>query len=176
MLSKRQEVVEDFLQYLMVERRYSPQTIRAYKVDLEKFFNSLHQNLSITKISSNDIQLFLQGLSKNKISERSLARKLASIKSLFNYLVRQEKISVNIAKLIKSPKIPEASPAKFACLANNGTGSRPPTSANNGITSLRILLRVNLGSKFIGSFTGSNFSEKQSSLVSLRRNPKIGLL
>ena len=110
MLTKRQEVVENFLQYLLVERRYSPQTIRAYKVDLEQFFNSLHQNLSITKISSNDIQLFLQGLSKNKISERTLARKLASIKSLFNYLVRQEKISVNIAKLIKSPKIPKRLP------------------------------------------------------------------
>ena len=111
MLNKRQEVVEDFLQYLKVERQYSPETIRAYKVDLEQFFNSLYPNVSISKISSNDLQFFLQSLSRNKIAERTLARKLASIKSLFNYLVLQEKISVNIAKLIKSPKIPKRLPS-----------------------------------------------------------------
>jgi len=110
MLNKKQKVVEEFLQYLILERQYSPQTIRAYKIDLEQFFNSLDPNLSIGKISSNDIQLFLQGLSIKRASERTLARKLAAIKSLFNYLLRQQKISVNIAKLIKSPKIPQRLP------------------------------------------------------------------
>ena len=110
MLNKKEKIVEKFLQYLQVEKQYSPDTIRAYKVDLEQFFNSLDSKLSITKISTNDIQLFLQMLSRNKIGERTLARKLASIKSLFNYLVRQEQISVNIAKLIKSPKIPKRLP------------------------------------------------------------------
>ena len=44
------------------------------------------------------------------MSERTLSRKLASIKSLFKYLVRQEDIPVNIAKLIKAPKIPKRLP------------------------------------------------------------------
>ncbi|MBC8311366.1 MAG: tyrosine recombinase XerC [Candidatus Marinimicrobia bacterium] len=110
MLNKNQKTVEKFLQYLQVEKQYSPDTIRAYKVDLVQFFNSIDSQLSITKISTNDIQLFLQTLSRNDMSERTLARKLASIKSLFSYLVKQSQISVNIAKLIKSPKIPKRLP------------------------------------------------------------------
>ncbi len=42
--------------------------------------------------------------------KRTLARKLASIKSLFNYLAREDQIPVNIAKLIKSPKTPKRLP------------------------------------------------------------------
>lgn len=110
MLNKNQKTVEKFLQYLQVEKQYSPDTIRAYKVDLVQFFNSIDSQLSITKISTNDIQLFLQTLSRNDMSERTLARNLASIKSLFSYLVKQSQISVNIAKLIKSPKIPKRLP------------------------------------------------------------------
>lgn len=110
MLNKHPKTVENFLQYLRVERQYSPNTIRAYKVDLYQFFNSLDSNLPISKILTNDIQQFLQKLSRNKMTERTLSRKLASIKSLFKYLLREEEIPVNIAKLIKAPKIPQRLP------------------------------------------------------------------
>ena len=110
MLNRNQKIVEEFLQYLKLEKQYSLHTTRAYKVDLNQFFNSLKSKLVFTEISTNDIQLFLQRLSQNKMSERTLSRKLASIKSLFNYLLRQNKITVNIAKLIKAPKIPKRLP------------------------------------------------------------------
>tara|TARA_B110000467_G_scaffold107291_1_gene97667 strand:+ start:2637 stop:3551 length:915 start_codon:yes stop_codon:yes gene_type:complete len=110
MLNRNQKIVEEFLQYLKLEKQYSFHTTRAYKVDLNQFFNSLKSKLVFTEISTNDIQLFLQRLSQNKMSERTLSRKLASIKSLFNYLLRQNKITVNIAKLIKAPKIPKRLP------------------------------------------------------------------
>jgi len=110
MLNRNKKIVEEFLQYLEVEKHYSLNTTRAYKVDLNQFFNSLESKLAFTEISANDIQLFLQRLSRNKMSERTLSRKLASIKSLFNYLLRQNKIAVNIAKLIKTPEIPKRLP------------------------------------------------------------------
>jgi len=104
MLNKNLNIVEKFLQYLQVEKQYSPDTIRAYKVDLGQFFKSIDSKIKLNQISTNNIQQFMQELSRNKMSERTLSRKLASIKSLFKYLVRQEEIPVNIAKLIKSPK------------------------------------------------------------------------
>ena len=110
MLNKNLKIVETFLQYLHVERQYSPNTIRAYKVDLEQFFESVDSKLKLSQISINNIQQFIQELSRNKMSERTLSRKLASIKSLFQYLVRQEEVPVNIAKLVKSPKIPKRLP------------------------------------------------------------------
>ena len=110
MLNKNLKTVETFLQYLQVEKQYSPDTIRAYRVDLEQFFESVDSKLKLTQISINNIQQFIQELSRNKMSERTLSRKLASIKSLFKYLVRQEEVPVNIAKLVKSPKIPKRLP------------------------------------------------------------------
>ncbi len=110
MLNKNLKIVETFLQYLKVEKQYSPDTIRAYKVDLEQFFESVDSKLKLNQISINNIQQFIQELSRNKMSERTLSRKLASIKSLFKYLVRQEEVPVNIAKLVKSPKIPKRLP------------------------------------------------------------------
>ena len=82
MLNKYQKTVEKFLQYLQVEKQYSPDTIRAYKVDLEQFFNSLDFNLPIIKISTNNIKQFLQVLSRNKMSERTLSRSLLSERTL----------------------------------------------------------------------------------------------
>lgn len=110
MLNKKLKIVERFLQYLQVEKQYSPDTIRAYKVDLEQFFESVDSKVKITQISTNNIQQFIQNLSRKKMSERTLSRKLASIKSLFKYLVRQEEVRVNIASLIKAPKIPKRLP------------------------------------------------------------------
>ena len=82
MHNKYQKIVDKFLHYLQVERQYSPDTIRAYKIDLEQFFNSIGSYLPISKIATDNIQQFLQELSRNKMSERTLSRKLASIKSL----------------------------------------------------------------------------------------------
>ena len=93
MLNKKLKTVERFLQYLQVEKQYSPDTIRAYKVDLEQFFESVDSKVKIAQISTNNIQQFIQNLSRKKMSERTLSRKLASIKSLFKYLVRQEAVS-----------------------------------------------------------------------------------
>ena len=82
----------------------------AGKVDLEQFFESVDSKVKIAQISTNNIQQFIQNLSRKKMSERTLSRKLASIKSLFKYLVRQEEVRVNIASLIKAPKIPKRLP------------------------------------------------------------------
>jgi len=110
MLNKNRKTIEKFLQFLQVEKQYSPDTIRAYKLDLNQFLDSIDFEPPFPKITTKEIQQFLQNLTRKKMSERTLSRKLATIKSLFKYLIREEKIPVNIAKLIKAPKIPKRLP------------------------------------------------------------------
>ena len=103
-------LISDYIKYLEMEKKYSSDTIRAYSIDLNQFFSYFDNYISISKMKIDDIQRFIQYLSYNKLSERTIYRKIASIKSLFEYLSRYEIIKINIAKLIKGPKLPKRLP------------------------------------------------------------------
>ena len=106
------DLLNEFLEYKQNISMCSDQTIRAYRNDLNQFADFLLKNeVSILESSTMDIQDYLSEVGKNKnISTSSMARKLASIKSLYRYLANNKIISKNISRLIKSPKIPKRLP------------------------------------------------------------------
>jgi len=103
-----------FLRYLEVEKGCSPGTIRAYCLDLEKgLFPFVRQRdrFETAEITRDDIRAYLDYLTFERgNSSAARARKLAAIKSFFNYLVENEALEVNPAASIRSPKIPEKEP------------------------------------------------------------------
>ncbi len=103
-----------FLRYLEVERGNSPCTIRAYCLDLGKgLFPFVRQRdrFEAAEITRDDIRGYLDYLALERgNSSAARARKLAAIKSFFNYLVENERLEINPAALIRSPKIPEKEP------------------------------------------------------------------
>ncbi len=103
-----------FLRYLEVEKGCSPGTIRAYCLDLEKgLFPFVRQRdrFETAEITRDDIRGYLDYLAFERgNSSAARARKLAAIKSFFNYLVENEALEVNPAASIRSPKIPEKEP------------------------------------------------------------------
>jgi site-specific recombinase XerD len=111
---KHRNYIKEFLDYLKIERNFSNNTIRAYKNDLNNFSNfliSYDGESSIHLIDRSAIQFYLSKISKSDISSITLSRKLASIKSLYRYLVEQEIVENNITKGIGFPKIPKKLPA-----------------------------------------------------------------
>ncbi|MDP2718718.1 MAG: tyrosine-type recombinase/integrase [Dehalococcoidia bacterium] len=104
-----------FLWHIQIEKGFSPGTIEAYRLDLGKgFIPFLHQRgkSEIGEVTKDDIRAYLDFLTtdrNNSIVTR--ARKLAAIKSFFNYLVENEELKTNAASSIKGPKIPEREPA-----------------------------------------------------------------
>ena len=106
------DLLNEFLEYKQNISMCSDQTIRAYRNDLNQFADFLLKNeVSILESSTMDIQDYLSEVGKNKnISTSSMARKLASIKSLYRYLANNKIISKNISRLIKSPKTPKRLP------------------------------------------------------------------
>tara|TARA_Y100000994_G_C15675275_1_gene435436 strand:- start:168 stop:1055 length:888 start_codon:yes stop_codon:yes gene_type:complete len=104
--------INDFLNYLNYEKRYSSNTLRAYTKDLNDFINFIQKESinSLVAIKKQHIHQFLYFLSLKKHSERTVARKLAAIKSLFNFLIRENCLKNNVAKSIASPKIDKKLP------------------------------------------------------------------
>ncbi len=107
--------VSRFLRYLEVEKGLCPSTIQAYKLDLERGlipFLCRRGKFRAEEVTIDDIRAYLDFLAHEKCnSVAARARKLAAIKSFFNYLVENEGLHANPAASIKTPKIPEKEPA-----------------------------------------------------------------
>ena len=109
-----QKELNKFLHYLEVEKGYSQGTIEAYQLDIERgLIPFLHQRgkFRVGEVTKDDIRVYLDYLALEKgNSGVTRARKLAAIKSFFNYVVENEGLEANPAASIKSPKIPEKEP------------------------------------------------------------------
>jgi tyrosine recombinase XerC len=110
MMNNGTETLKEFLNYIQFERGYSAHTVTAYQHDLEKFMNFIYHYDSILlkdfgKIDRQAIRHFLGKEYEEGNSAKTVARRLASIKSLFNYLVQAEVICDNPAIHIKTPKV-----------------------------------------------------------------------
>jgi len=104
--------INDFLNFLNYEKKYSSNTLRAYSKDLNDFLFFMEKEAmkSLVKIKKQHIHQFLYFLSLKKHKERTVARKLASIKSLFNFLNKKGYLKKNIAKSIAAPKLDKKLP------------------------------------------------------------------
>jgi site-specific recombinase XerD len=87
-------------------RRYSQNTIKAYRTDLNNFISFCKQNnrQEIEKISERFLKSFLMELSDKDLDKRSISRKLAAIRSVFKFLFQYDLIDQNPASFIKNPK------------------------------------------------------------------------
>lgn len=99
----------DFLAYLEKEKRYSIHTISGYQKDLETFFEFLN-GLDPEKVTKEDIRFFLGHLLRHGMARRSVARKLASIRAFFKYLLHRGVVEKNPAWILRAPKIEKRLP------------------------------------------------------------------
>lgn len=96
-----------FIDFLKFEKRYSQHTIRAYADDLEQFFRFLDSSFGaqeLSQISSPLIRSWLASLKENKITSKSVNRKISSLKSFFKYLVRTGTLDKTPMSGVISPK------------------------------------------------------------------------
>ena len=104
------DILKEFLIYISKERNYSHHTLKAYERDLVKFakFLELYHSKSLIDLNQVDRGIIRQFMGKEfdeGLSSKTVARRLASIKSFFNYLIQIELIVDSPASHIKSPKV-----------------------------------------------------------------------
>ena len=89
-------LIEKFIEYLQIERKYSVNTLYAYKKDLEEFQVFIYENYDKYVIENVDykvIRSWIVQLVKKNLSNRSINRKVSSLKSFYKFLVKTDTIS-----------------------------------------------------------------------------------
>lgn len=98
--------VDDFLQYLTAEKRYSHHTVAAYRSDLNGFVEWCGglSDATFSAVERKQIRRWLAELSASGLSARTINRKLTAVRSLFRYMKRQGLVDVNPAEAVSLMK------------------------------------------------------------------------
>jgi integrase/recombinase XerC len=130
-------IVQEFLSYLKLEKRFSPHTAKCYGADLEQFGDFLvgrsdngrhhdehpsagayhggaamavatHTNLKLDQLflsaDINSIRSYMAHLNEKQYSKSTIARKLATLRSFYKFLVRRNRLSSNPVMAVRTPK------------------------------------------------------------------------
>lgn len=100
-------MIDKFLEYLAVEKRYSPNTIKSYGKDLDdfqKFYWETEGDSNISKATKKIVRNFMMKLSTSEMSKRSINRKLSSLRGFYLFLLKIGEIEVSPMETIKSLK------------------------------------------------------------------------
>ncbi len=103
------DLIEQFLEHLRYERNVSSHTLRNYASDLEQFLQFLtadekRKAPDISEIDHLTIREWLASLHSAHKTKSSIARKLAALRTFFQFLVREGLLELNPAKLVATPK------------------------------------------------------------------------
>ena len=99
--------IQEFLNYLKFERRYSIHTLSAYQLDLEQFSQFLasqFESPGLSSISASMVRSWLAEMKTESISSRSINRKISSLKSFFKYLLKMGIVKATPMTAVVSPK------------------------------------------------------------------------
>jgi integrase/recombinase XerC len=92
----------------------SPHSIRAYAADLQQFLDFLTPpELEPPEPRAIDVLIlreWLAGLYRDRLSAVTIRRKLAAVRGLFRFLLREGVVTVNFARLVRTPKAPKRLP------------------------------------------------------------------
>jgi len=99
---------ESFLKYLKYEKRYSGLTLVAYKKDLdqfEEFFVKAIGDFDILRIDDKLVRFWVVEMMESGLTPRTVAKKVAALKSFYKYLLREEIIPESRLNNVILPKI-----------------------------------------------------------------------
>lgn len=114
-----EEYLNQFFQHLKYERRVSEHTLRNYLSDLGQFREHLfsidkRSDIPVSEIDHLTIREWLANLHADNKKKTSIARKLASLRTFFQFLVREGVLENNPAKLVATPKIERKLPVHLS--------------------------------------------------------------
>lgn len=96
-------LIQEFSDYLRIEKRNSPHTVSAYRRDLSRF-SAEFAGQKVDSVTTANIRDFLISLREQGLSPASVARSLSSIKSFFKYLCQDKQFQDNPAEILETPK------------------------------------------------------------------------
>ena len=92
-----EEAIAQFLFHCQYEKNLSPKTLKAYSIDLRQFAEHLARELAVTEIAGVDkaaLRDYIKSLF-NHLAEKSVKRKVATLKAFLHFLEREDAVAVN---------------------------------------------------------------------------------
>lgn len=114
-----EQLLAQFLEHLRYERNVSEHTLRNYAIDLAQFLDYLapadpatgeRREPDIKQIDHITIREWLSELHNQNKKKTSIARKLASLRTFFQFLIREGAVEMNPAKLVNTPRLEKKLP------------------------------------------------------------------
>ncbi len=105
------EQLEGFLTYLSAERSVSDHTVRAYKNDIDQFLDYLRRaKFQFELVDHTFLRRYLSWLKTRGYASKSIARKIATLRTFYRFLEREGHIQSNPAILLSTPKLEKKLP------------------------------------------------------------------
>ena len=118
-------MIQHFLDYIAIERKYSPRTVEAYRDDLRDFGRFMGWSAKgadplvvsaeqVRKVGEDDVKTWmLEMLEEEKQSPRSVKRKLSALRSFYRFLLRTGKVTRDVTARVVPPKADKPLPVFF---------------------------------------------------------------
>jgi len=132
--------IDRFLDYLKREKNVSPHTLTAYGNDLDQFFSFIMRHLGLKdpacffpgQVTVVDIRLFMGELLKNGMQPKTIARKLATLKSFYRYLLQSGIVNHSVLSYVTTPKYPRPVPGFLTEKQTRDLFDRPASVCSAG--------------------------------------------
>lgn len=114
MCLERDEIIDDYLEFLKYQKNYSDYTIKSYETDIMEYFNYINsEGLNYKDIEYSDIRFYLMYLKDKKDNNASIDRKLSALRGFYKYLVNENILHNNVFSLVNGPKKSKKLPRYF---------------------------------------------------------------
>jgi len=175
-------LITSFLEYLSLEKKYSVHTIKAYRRDLISFQNfciESYQQEKISDINYSQIRSWIVDLVERKVSNRSVNRKISSLKSFYKYLQKIKIIQNNplsshkALKTSKKIQVPFSIKEVNEVLSNIETEDSFESTRNKLIVALFYSTGMRRTELIQLKMNSINFSEKQLKVIGKRNKERL---
>ncbi len=130
--NKSREVIDSFLDTLWMERGLSKNTLSAYRSDLIHFSIWMHpKKVDLVKVEAKDILAYLS--SSDNGSARTVARRLSSLRRLYEYLLREDQIKQNPVSNVDAPRLGRTLPKSLTEAEVEALLNAPNTEQATGV-------------------------------------------
>ena len=97
--------IDDFLHYLTHQRLFQPLTVQSYRQDLDQYFSYIHQQgWLFDKIGVQEVRMYLAFEITRGMSQRTMQRRLATLRHFYQRQVEDKVMSINPFTLIRAPR------------------------------------------------------------------------
>jgi integrase/recombinase XerC len=106
--------IQEFLNYIVFQKRYSRHTIISYQNDLTGFFDFLalqYDTVNLSEITASVVRSWLASLKEDKIASKTINRKISTLKSFFKYQLKMKNIDFSPMNSVNSLKISKRLPS-----------------------------------------------------------------